>query len=53
MKWITDNYKVFEYKEGRWMLTWIELDKTEVGTNVENFGITANYCVFCGKKIEK
>lgn len=51
-RWLIENYKVFQNQEGRWMLTWIELDKEKTYTNVTPYGITMNYCMFCGKKIK-
>ena len=52
MRWMQDNNKVFKYEDGNWLLTWIELDKTDKGTNIENFGVKFDYCVFCGRKIK-
>ncbi len=51
MQWMIDNNKVFKNEEDKWMLTWIELDRSKKGVNIENFGIQIRYCVFCGKKI--
>lgn len=50
MKWMVDNNKVFKYKDNGWMLTWIELDKSKKGVNIEKFGVRINYCMFCGNK---
>jgi hypothetical protein len=52
MKWLVDNNKVFQQKEDRWLLTWIELDKEKSHTNVTPYGIAIYYCNFCGKKIK-
>jgi len=52
MKWLMDNNKVFQLNEGRWMLTWVELDKEKSHTNVTPYGIAIYYCNFCGKKIK-
>jgi len=52
MKWMIDHNNVFRKEEGHWILVWMELDKTEKGTNIERFGMKFEYCIFCGKKIE-
>ncbi len=52
MEWMVENNKVFINEAGRWLLTWIELDKTTKGTNIEKFGVGFEYCLFCGKKIK-
>jgi len=51
MKWMIDHNSVFRKEEGHWILVWMELDKTEKGTNIERFGMKFEYCIFCGKKI--
>jgi hypothetical protein len=51
MRWMIDNNKVFKEEDGKWILTWIELDKTKKGTNIERFGVKISYCLFCGKEI--
>jgi len=51
MKWMVDNNKVFRKESGNWILSWIELDKTKKGTNIEKFGVKFNYCLFCGQRI--
>lgn len=51
MRWMLDNNKVFQKENGHWMLTWIELDKHEKGTNIEKFGVKISHCIFCGKEI--
>ena len=52
MKWMMDNNDKFKYEGGHWVDTWIELDKTDKGTNIERFGVKFNYCEFCGKKVK-
>jgi hypothetical protein len=52
MKWMVDTNAKFKYEDGHWLDTWIELDKTDKGTNIENFGVKFNYCEFCGKRIK-
>jgi len=52
MKWMMDNNNKFKYEDGHWIDTWIELDKTDNGTNIETFGVKFHYCEFCGKKIK-
>ena len=53
MKWMIDNNKVFErHGSGKWVLSWIELDKHDKGTNIERFGVRFDNCLFCGKKIK-
>ena len=52
MKWMVDNNKVFVKEKNIWVLSWIELDKTDKGTNIEKFGVKFDFCLFCGKKIE-
>ena len=51
MKWMIDNNKVFKKDDGSWMLTWMELDRNDKKTNIENFGVRFKHCLFCGKKI--
>lgn len=51
MKWLVDNYDVVQYLDGKWVLAWIELDKTKKGTNIERFGVKFTHCLFCGKRI--
>jgi len=51
MKWMMETNKVFRYEDGNWLLAWIELDKTNKGTNIEKFGVKFDYCIFCGKRI--
>lgn len=51
MKWVIDNNKLFEYVDPYWLITWIELDKDDKGTNVQRFGLKLNYCPFCGKSL--
>jgi len=51
MQWMVDNNDVFRYEADRWLLAWIELDKTDKGTNIEKFGVKFDYCMFCGKRI--
>lgn len=52
MKWMIDRNKVFQEQDGKWVLSWIELDKTKKGINIERFGVKFEYCMFCGKKIK-
>lgn len=52
MMWMVDNNKVFNRQDDRWLLTWIELDKTNSGVNVEQFGVVIYNCMFCGEKIK-
>jgi len=51
MKWMVDTNDVFKYENNNWLLTWMELDKTNKGTNIEKFGVKFDYCIFCGKRI--
>jgi len=52
MLWMMKNNKVFRKSDGRWMLTWIELDKEDKkGINIEKFGVVIHNCMFCGKKV--
>lgn len=51
MKWMIEYNDVFKRESGNWILSWIELDKTDKGTNIEKFGIKFHYCLFCGKRI--
>ncbi len=53
MRWMVDNNEVFVEENGRWVLKWVELDKTDKGTNIETFGVKFNHCLFCGKRIGK
>lgn len=52
MKWMMDNNYVFKYQDDKWILSWIELEKTKKGTNIQRFGTKFDYCMFCGKKIK-
>jgi len=52
MKWMMGNNDVFRKEEGHWILSWMELDKTNKGTNIERFGVKFDHCMFCGKKIK-
>lgn len=52
MKWMVDNNKLIVNENNKWMISWIELDKTVRGTNIETFGVKFSYCLFCGKKIK-
>jgi hypothetical protein len=52
MKWMIDRNDVFRKEEGHWILAWIELDKTDKGTNIERLGVKFHNCIFCGKKIK-
>lgn len=52
MMWMMKNNRVFRRLDGKWMLTWLELDKeVKKGVNIEQFGVVVHYCMFCGKKI--
>jgi hypothetical protein len=52
MRWMMDHNNVFKISEGRWMLTWIELDKEgKRGINIEQLGVVIHNCMFCGNKI--
>jgi len=52
MIWMMKANRVFQNNENRWMLTWKELDRdNKKGINIEQFGVTINYCMFCGNKI--
>lgn len=52
MVWMMRNNKVFSKQEGKWMLTWIELDKDKpTDINIERFGVIIHHCMFCGNKI--
>jgi len=53
MRWMIDNNKVFKKDEDIWVLSWIELDKTNSGVNVTPLGVKFKYCLFCGKGIKK
>jgi len=52
MRYMMDRNDVFRKENGHWILAWIELDKTDKGTNIERFGMKFEYCIFCGKKIK-
>jgi len=53
MRWMVNNNRVFKKADGRWLLTWIELDKeNKRGINIENFGVVIHHCMFCGNKIK-
>ena len=40
MRWMIDNNRVFKrHVNGKWVLSWIELDKHDKGTNIERFGV--------------
>lgn len=51
MVWMMQNNKVFTKQNGRWILTWTELDKDTKGINIEQFGVVIHHCMFCGNKI--
>lgn len=51
MVWMMRHNKVFTKQDGRWMLTWKELDKDKKGINIEQFGVVIHHCMFCGNKI--
>jgi len=51
-KFIKDNYDVIKMENGAWMLNWLELDKTDKGTNIQRLGIRVKYCMFCGKELK-
>jgi len=51
MRWFNDNYRLFLKREGRWMLNFINLDSYNKSFYKENFGISIQYCMFCGKKL--
>lgn len=51
MVWMMNNNKVFSKQDDRWLLTWKELDKDKTMINVEQFGVTVYYCMFCGNRI--
>ena len=54
MMWIIDNTKLIVKQDGKWVAVWIELDKTStIKTNVCNYGVQFDYCLFCGKEIFK
>lgn len=52
MKYMMDNNDVFRKEDTHWILVWVELDKTDKGTNIERYGIKFHNCMFCGKKIK-
>jgi hypothetical protein len=53
MKWIIDNYSVFQKQEGDWVLSWVEVDKERKdSTYLQRFGIKFDYCIFCGERIK-
>jgi len=52
MKWMVDNNKLVKKEGDHWVLTWIELDKTEKGINIENLGVKFHFCPFCSKDIK-
>jgi len=52
MEWMMNNNKVFQQLDNHWILTWLELDKTDNGTNIENLGVKFSHCLFCGKQIK-
>jgi len=52
-KFIMDNYDVIKDENNAWMLNWLELDKTNKGTNIQRLGIRVKYCMFCGKKLKR
>lgn len=52
MKWMVDTNNVFRKDGDNWILSWVELDRTKKGTNIERFGVKFEYCMFCGSKIK-
>lgn len=52
MKWLIDNYDIFQKQESDWVLSWIELDKNKKETYAQRFGIKFDYCIFCGERIK-
>lgn len=53
MMWMMDNHKLFGAQGGNWAVVWVELDKTDNGTNIEHLGVRFRYCLFCGKELKK
>ncbi len=51
MKWMVDNNKVFQKENNKWLLVWKEIDRDAATTTINNYAVTINYCVFCGKRI--
>jgi hypothetical protein len=51
MRWFNENYHVFIRRENRWMLNFMKLDLFNKSYFRENFGISIQYCMFCGKKL--
>ena len=52
MEFIVDNYDIIKKENGAWMFNWLELDRTNEGTNIQRLGIRIKYCVFCGKELK-
>jgi len=47
-----DHNAVFIKEDDHWILSWMGLDKTNKGTNIERFGVKFHNCMFCGRKIK-
>jgi len=49
---MVDANKLIKQDNGLWVMSWMELDKTDDGEiNISRFGTKFKFCPFCGKEI--
>lgn len=53
MKWLVDNYDVVIFKDGYWLLKWVEFDRVGIKSNIQTFSTRMRNCMFCGNTIKQ